>query len=60
MEAVMIILVVQEMEQSKAYQFGYELGYFVGSNFWEVLTAAILILAALLYLTIYRKKRKGV
>lgn len=59
MGAILTIPVVQEMEQSKAYQIGYEVGYLVGSNFWEVLIAAILILATLLYLTIFRKKRKG-
>lgn len=51
------IFIIQELEQSKAFKFGYEIGYFVGSNFWEVVTAAVVILAAILYFTFFRKKK---
>lgn len=53
-----IIPLVQEIEQSKAYQFGYEVGYFVGSNFWPVVTVAILLLGAILYFVFFRKSGK--
>lgn len=49
----------QEMEKIKAYQVGYEIGFFVGSNFWEVIIAAVLILAVSLYLLFYRKRKKN-
>ncbi|WP_029038056.1 hypothetical protein [Salinimicrobium xinjiangense] len=49
----------QGIESNKAYQVGYEIGYFVGSNFWEVVIAAVLILAAILYFAFFRKRKKG-
>lgn len=51
------ILLFQQMEDNKAYQVGYEIGYFVGSNFWEVVSAAVLILAGILYFTFFRKRK---
>ena len=54
-----LIFAFQEMENSKAFQVGYEVGYFVGSNFWEVVTAAVVMLAAILYLLFFRKRRKN-
>ena len=55
----MIILVAQGIEQSKAYRVGYEIGYFVGSNFWEVVIATVLILLTILYLSFFRKRKKN-
>ncbi len=52
------IFAIQEIEKSKAYQVGYEVGYFVGSNFWEVVTGAIVILAVILYLAFFRKNKR--
>lgn len=52
------IFAIQEIEKSKAYKVGYEIGYFVGSNFWEVVTAAVVILAVILYLAFFRKKKR--
>lgn len=54
-----IIAAAQGIEQSKAYKVGYEIGYFVGSNFWEVVITAIVILAVILYLTFFRKRKKS-
>lgn len=54
------IFAFQGIENSKAYQVGYEIGYFVGSNFWEVVTAAVIILAAILYLLFFRKRKKNI
>ncbi len=51
----MIITLVQELEKSKAYKVGYEVGYFVGSNFWEVVTVAVVLLVAILYFAFFRK-----
>jgi len=51
------VMLFQEIEKSKAFQVGYEVGYFVGSNFWEVVTAAVVILAVILYLAFFRKKK---
>lgn len=53
------LFAVQDIENSKAFQVGYEVGYFVGSNFWEVVTAAVLILAAFLYLLFFRKRKRN-
>jgi hypothetical protein len=53
-----LILWSQGIEESKAFKVGYEIGYFVGSNFWEVVIAAVLILAAILYFSFFRKKKK--
>lgn len=55
-----IIFAFQEMENSKTLQLGYEVGYFVGSNFWEVVTAAVVILAAILYLLYFRRRNKNI
>lgn len=54
----MTIALVQELEKSKAYRVGYEVGYFVGSNFWEVVTGAVLVLAVILYFVFFRKSGK--
>lgn len=51
------VMLFQEIEKSKAFQVGYEVGYFVGSNFWEVVTAAVVILAVILYLAFFRKNK---
>ena len=51
------VMLFQEIEKSKAFQVGYEVGYFVGSNSWEVVTAAVVILAVILYLAFFRKKK---
>lgn len=56
MEVLRIVL-FQEIEKTKAFQVSYEIGYFVGSNFWEVVTAAVVILAVILYLAFFRKKK---
>ena len=53
-----LMFAFQEMENSGAFQLGYEVGYFVGSNFWEVVTAAVVMLAAILYLLYFRKRNK--
>ncbi|NJY61376.1 hypothetical protein HC174_01210 [Salinimicrobium sp. CDJ15-81-2] len=55
----LLILAAQEAEQSQAYKIGYELGYFVGSNFWTIITVAVVLLAAILYLAFFRRKRKN-
>ncbi|WP_423817816.1 hypothetical protein V5739_08455 [Salinimicrobium sp. TIG7-5_MAKvit] len=54
---LMNVVLFQEIEKTKAFQVGYEIGYFVGSNFWEVVTAAVVILAVILYLAFFRKKK---
>lgn len=53
----MNVVLFQEIEKTKAFQVGYEVGYFVGSNFWEVVTTAVVILAVILYLAFFRKKK---
>ncbi len=53
----LLILAAQEAEQSKAYKIGYEVGYFIGSNFWTVVTIAVVLLAAILYLAFFRKRK---
>lgn len=53
-----ILLLSQEIEKTKAYSIGYEVGYFVGSNFWEVVTGAVLLLAAIIYFVFFRKSGK--
>lgn len=55
----LLILAAQGIEQSKAYKVGYEIGYFVGSNFWTVVSVAVVLLVAILYLTFFRKKTKN-
>lgn len=55
----LFILAAQEAEQSKAYKIGYELGYFVGSNFWTIITVAVVLLAAILYLAFFRRRKKN-
>lgn len=52
-----LIILAQGIEKSKSYQFGYEIGYFVGSHFWEVVITFVLIVAVLLYLSFFRKKK---
>lgn len=54
------ILAFQEMGKSKAFQVGYEVGYFIGSNFWEVVIAAVFMLAAILYLAFFRKRKNNI
>lgn len=56
----LLIFAFQEMEKTKAYKLGYEVGYFFGSNFWEVVIAAVLILIAILYFAFFRKTKKNV
>ena len=55
----LFILAAQEVEQSTAYKIGYELGYFVGSNFWTVITIGVVLLSAILYLVFFRRKKKN-
>ncbi len=55
----LFILAAQEAEQSKAYKIGYELGYFVGSNFWTVVSVAVVLLSAILYFAFFRRKKKN-
>lgn len=54
-----ILLLSQEIEKTKAYSIGYEVGFFVGSHFWEVVIAAVLILVAILYFAFFRNRSKG-
>ncbi|WP_324720115.1 hypothetical protein [Salinimicrobium sp. HB62] len=56
----LLIFAFQEMENSKAFQLGYEVGYFMGSNFWEVVSAAVIVLAAILYLAFFRKRKNNI
>lgn len=56
---MLTIIAIQEIEETKAFKVGYEVGYFVGSNFWEVVTAAVVILAVVLYLLFFRKKKRN-
>lgn len=49
----------QGIENTQGYKVGYEVGYFMGSNFWEVVTTAVVILAAILYLAFFRKRKRN-
>lgn len=49
----------QQVENSKAYQMGYEVGFFVGSNALEVALTAVVLLVAILYLLFFRKRRNN-
>lgn len=53
------IFAIQEAEKSKASKLGYEIGYFVGSNFWEVVIFAVVLLVAILFLLFYRKSDRN-
>ena len=53
-------IALQEMENSRAYKLGYEVGYFIGSNFWEVVITALVILASILYFAFFRKRKKNI
>ena len=55
----LFFLAVQELENSPAYKVGYEVGYFVGSNFWTFISIAVVFLAAILYLAFFRKRKKN-
>ena len=55
-----LFIALQEMENSKAYKIGYELGYFIGSNFWEVVITALVTLVSILYLAFFRKRKKNI
>lgn len=52
-----LMLLFQDVEKSGLFQAGYEVGYFVGSNIWLVLTAVILFFAGFIYLLFFRKNR---
>ena len=54
----LVIVAFQKIEDNKAYQIGYEVGHFVGSNFLEVVLTAVVLLAAILYLLFFRKRKK--
>lgn len=55
----LLILAAREVEQNKAYNIGYELGYFLGSNFWTIITVAVVFLAAILYLAFFRRRKRN-
>ena len=55
----LVLFAFQQVENSKAYNLGYEVGYFVGSNFMEVVLSAVIILLAILYLIFFRKRKNN-
>ena len=54
-----MIAILQEPteERGKAYDLGYELGYFVGENFYILLILA-LIIAVFSFTLFFRRKRQ--
>ncbi|WP_029033108.1 hypothetical protein [Salinimicrobium terrae] len=54
-----LILAAQEVGKSKAGEIAYNLGYFVGSNFWTIVSVAVVLLAAILYLIFFRSRKRN-
>lgn len=55
----LFILAAQEAEENKIGKMAYDLGFFVGSNLWTIITVAVILLAAILYLAFFRRKKKN-
>ena len=54
----LMIPLAQELEKGKAYKFGYEIGYFIGSNFWEIMIIAAIVLGLIFYFVFFRKGQR--
>ena len=48
-----------EASKSIPYKIGYQVGYFVGENFYTMAAVAALLSAAFIYFMFFRNKRKS-
>lgn len=46
------------LQQGKAYQFGYEIGFFIGQNWVILLILLSLFVSLLSYFIVFRKKKE--
>lgn len=53
----LLIQATDEASKGAAYKIGYEIGFFVGSHFYETAAVAILITGVIIYLSFFRKKK---
>lgn len=49
---------IQEEPKSEAYEFGYQLGYFIGQNYLYIFIGFILMAAFFIYFFFNRYKKK--
>lgn len=49
---------IQERSRGTIGEIAYSLGYFVGSNFWEVVIIAVTLLLAILYFAFFGNSRR--
>jgi len=56
-----MIVILQDTSQNgeTAYNLGYEIGYFVGDNFYLLLAVAIISLAIFLIMLFRRNKKRN-
>lgn len=58
-----LILAAQAAERSMAGELGYAIGYAVGYferlNFWTIVSIALVVLAAILYLIFFRSEMRS-
>jgi len=47
------------LDQGKAYQYGYEIGYFVGQNWALLLILSIIFIFLFAFFILFRKKKEG-
>jgi hypothetical protein len=47
------------LDQGKAFQYGYEIGYFVGENWVLLLILSIIFIFLFAFFILIRKKKEG-
>jgi len=47
------------LDQGKAYQYGYEIGYFVGQNWVLLLILSLIFIFLFAFFILFRKKKEG-
>jgi len=47
------------LDQGKAFQYGYEIGYFVGQNWILLLILSIIFIFLFVFFILSRKKKEG-
>lgn len=60
MTSIVLFQAREEASNNAIYRAGYEVGYFIGSNFYAVMAVAVLVLMTILYFAFFRRRKKEI